>query len=297
MTTDTKLPHSFWKSRLEELKSGVQTMTNGELAEKFGVTRKQILNAKTAFGIKREVIQPCWKSREPEIRELATSMTVRQMAKHFGTGLNNMYAQIAKAGVSAMMAPIPEAKFAGGVESLVAAAATMTEAELCEKFNISPSTVRRHLRRSGASCKPSPPPNIRWTEKEKAEIEKMRAAGMKTAEIAAHFDTNEKNMHRRMQAFGMLKRHPTSVAPKVKQSVKRSKPRLPALPVSKPGRIPGSAVRLPKPKPEPAQIIIPENVKMTISHFNPPPNTRICNGSSAERYDPKARTVGARWGY
>lgn len=296
MTTLDKIPYGFWNTRREELKQFAQTMTNGELAVKFGVTRKQIRNALTSFDIKRELIQPCWKEREEEVKALAPKMTAREMAAHFETSVDNMYARLAQFGVSAV-AFHPKAKFDGGVEGLVEAAATMTEAQLCEKFGITTRTVRKHLKRSNVSCRPSAHPNRRWDEEDKAAIGKLYAEGSTIEQIAAQYGTTEKNMRRRMQLFGMMKRHPTSVVPKVKQVVTRAKPRLPALPASRPGRIPGSAIRLPKPKPEPAQIIMPENVKMTISHFNPPPGTRICNGSSYERYDPKARTVGARWGY
>jgi len=296
MTTLDKIPYGFWNTRRDELKQFAHTMTNGELAVKFGVTRKQIRNALTSFDIKREVIQPCWKEREEEVKALAPNMTAREMAAHFGTSLDNMYARLAQFGVSAV-AFHPKAKFDGGVEGLVEAAAAMTEAQLCEKFGITPRTVRKHLKRSNVSCLPSAHPNRRWDDEDTAVIQSMRAAGKTIEEMAEHFGTTPKNMRRRMQMLGMMKRHPTSVAPKVKQVVKRASPRLPALPASRPGRIPGSAIRLPKPKPAPAQIIMPDNVKMTISHFNPPANTRICKGSSAERYDPNARTVGARWGY
>lgn len=291
-----KIPYGFWNTRQEELKSLVQTMTNDEMAEKFQVTRKQIRNALTSFDIKRVVQAPCWKSREDEMKALAPTMTAREMAAHFGTSLDNMYARLAQYGVSAL-ASHPKAKFDGGVEGLVEAAATMTEAQLCEKFGISPRTVRKHLKRTNVTCKPSDHPNRKWGDEDKASIGKMYSDGKTIEQIAEQYGTTEKNMRRRMQLFGMMKRHPTSVVPKSHDAVKRARPRLPGLPASRPGRIPGSAIRMPKPKPIPAEIIMPADAKITIQHFNPPPGTRICNGSSYERYDPKARTVGARWGY
>lgn len=296
MKKSKTIPYGFWNTRKEELRRCADSMTNSELAEKFQVTNDQIRNALYSFGVKRVAQQTCWKSREAELRELAPKMTARELAAHFDTSMSNIYERLSQFGLSSMPYQ-PTAKFPGGIEALLAAAPTMTKAELCEKFGICISTVRKYLSDAGVSCKPTRHPSRKWTPEQKAEIESLIAEGKTIDEIAKHFGTTEANVRRRMQLFGMMKRHPTSVVTKVKQVVKRVKPRLPALPASRPGRIPGSAVRMPKPKPEPAQIIMPENVKVTISHFNPPPGTRICNGSSHERYDPKARTVGARWGY
>lgn len=301
MTKSKTIPYGFWNARKEELRRCADSMTNSELAAKFQVTNDQIRNALYSFGVKRVAQKTCWKSREAELRDLAPKMTTRELAAHFDTSMSNIYERLSQFGLSSMQYQ-PTAKFPGGIEALLAAAPTMTKAELCEKFGICISTVRKYLSDAGASCKPTRHSNRKWTSEHKAEIEKMIAARMKIIEIAEHFGTTEANVRRRMQLFGMMKPHPTSVVPKIQVKPKKKiaapkgctnaicKP-------SRPGRIPGSSVIIPNSKKVPAEIIMPADAKITISHFNPPPGTRICNGSSYERYDPKARTVGARWGY
>lgn len=282
MTKNERLPYGFWKEHGEELKRQAQTKTNSELAKHFNITKKQITNAITLFQIKRPALRKCWKSCVEEMKALAPTMNAKAMAAHFSTSVDNMYSRLGQYGIVARSSRQPT-KFAGGLEGLAEAAPTMTEDQLCAKFAITRRTVRKHLKRLAVSCKAPEHGSRIWGEDRKAQIEHMRNAGKTIEQIAEHFCTTPMYMRKRLQMYGVSTRQAMPAVPRPRQPATAApKVRKPKLP----GRIAGSAVYVPRPKPKPAQIIVPADVKITIVEFCPPPGTRICNGSSTQHYSP-----------
>lgn len=293
--TKKRLPKGYFAALRPQMEEDAKTMSNTEMAEKYNTTRAGISVQLTKMGIKRPTEDINWSSRKAEFLELAAKTYPRAIAEHFGTTISKVYATMKRFGIHAVRTPKAFALDDKKAE-LEQMAKDMTQTEIAKKLDVHPRTVKKFIGRKGIECKPGRQKISVWDSARKEEVLKMQADGMTPATIADHFGVAEPHLRKRMRMLGSPL-DSAKPAPKAPKPVLVKKSRLPALPPSRPGRIPGSAVRVPKPKPDPAQIIMPENVKMTISHFNPPPNTRICNGSSYERYDPKARTVGARWGY
>lgn len=293
--TKKRLPKGYFAALRPHMEEDAKTMSNTEMAKKYNTTRAGISVQLTKMGIKRPTDDIDWSSRKAEFLELAAKTYPRAIAEHFGTTLSKVYATMKRFGVHAVRTPKAFALDDKKAE-LERMAKDMNQTEIAKKLSVHPRTVKKFTERKGIKCKADHSKVIIWDEERKAAVLKMQADGMASQKIAEHFGVAEPHLRKRMRMLGSPL-DSSKPAPKAPKPVLVKKPRLPALPASRPGRIPGSAVRLPKPKPEPAQIITPENVKHTIQHFNPPKDIRICNGSSAERYDPKARTVGARWGY
>lgn len=293
--TKKRLPKGYFAALRPQMEEDAKTMSNVEMAKKYNTTRAGISVQLTKMGIKRPTEDIDWSSRKAEFLELAAKTYPRAIAEHFGTTLSKVYATMKRFKVQALRTP-KAFTLDGQKSELEQMLKDMTQSEIAEKLAVHPRTVKKFIDRNGIEFKADQSKVVIWNEERKAAVLKMQADGITAQKIAESFGVAEQHLRKRMRMLGAPLE---SAARPVKAPAKvvSKKPRLPALPASKPGRIPGSAIRLPKPKPVPAQIIMPENVKMTISHFNPPANTRICNGSSAERYDPKARTVGARWGY
>ena len=296
-TTATKkrLPKGYFAALRPQMEEDAKTMSNVEMAEKYNTTRAGISVQLTKMGIKRPTEDIDWVERKAEFLDMASKTHPRAIAAHFGTTLSKVYATMKRFGVRAARTPKAFALDVKKLE-LERMAQDMSEAEIAQHLEVHPRTVKKFIERKGIKCKADQRKIILWDEARKAEVLKMQADGMPAAKIAEHFGIIEAHLRKRMRMLGapLDSAAPTPKAPK---AVIAKKPRLPALAPSLPGRVHGSAVYAPKPKRAPAQIIVPDNVKITIQHFSPPPGTRICNGSSHERYDPKARTVGARWGY
>lgn len=294
-TTKKRLPKGYFAALRPQMEEDAKTMSNTEMAKKYNTTRAGISVQLTKMGIKRPTDDIDWSSRKAEFLDMAAKTYPRAIAEHFGTTLSKVYATMKRFKVQALRTPKAFA-LDGQKSELEQMLKDMTQSEIAEKLAVHPRTVKKFIDRKGIKFKADQSKVVIWNEERKAAVLKMQADGMLASKIAEHFGVAEAHLRKRMRMLGspLDSAKPALKAPK---PVPVKKPRLPALPASRPGRIPGSAVRMPKPKPAPAQIIMPENVKHTIQHFNPPKDIRICNGSSAERYDPKARTVGARWGY
>ena len=293
--TKKRLPKGYFAARRSEMEEDAKTMSNIEMAKKYNATRAGISVQLTKMGIKRPTEDIDWNSRKAEFLELAEKTYPRAIAEHFGTTLSKVYATMKRFKVQALRSPRPFA-LDGKKSDLERMAKEMTQSEIAEKLAVHPRTVKKFIVRKGIKCKTDHSKVVIWNEERKAAVLKMQADGMAAQKIAESFGVGESHLRKRMRMLG-ASLDSAMPSPKESKPVPVKKPRLPALAPSLPGRVHGSAVYVPKPKRAPAQIIMPDNVKMTISHFNPPENTRICNGSSSERYDPKARTVGARWGY
>lgn len=296
-TTSTKkrLPKGYFAALRPQMEEDAKTMSNTEMAEKYNTTRAGISVQLTKMGIKRPTEDIDWSARKAEFLELAAKTYPRAIAEHFGTTLSKVYATMKRFKVQALRTPKAFA-LDGQKSELEKMLKEMTQSEIAEKLAVHPRTVKKFIDRKGIKFKADQSKVVIWNEERKAAVLKMQADGMAAQKIAEHFGVAEPHLRKRMRMLGSTM-DSAKPAPKAPKPVLVKKPRIPALPVSRPGRIPGSAVRMPKLKPIPVEIIMPADAKITISHFNPPPGTRICNGSSAERYDPKARTVGARWGY
>lgn len=296
-TTETKkrLPKGYFAALRPQMEEDAKTMSNVEMAEKYNTTRAGISVQLTKMGIKRPTEDIDWSARKAEFLELAAKTYPRAIAEHFGTTLSKVYATMKRFKVQAVRTPKAFA-LDGQKSEIEQMLKEMTQSEIAEKLAVHPRTVKKFIDRKGIKFKADQRKVVIWNEERKAAVLKMQADGMADQKIAEHFGVAEPHLRKRMRMLGSPL---TSAAPPAKKPAKvvTKKPRLPALTPSLPGRVHGSAVYVPKPKPAPAKIITPDNVKHTIHNFNPPPNTRICNGSSYERYDPKARTVGARWGY
>lgn len=294
-STKKRLPKGYFATLRSEMEKDAMTMSNVEMAEKYNTTRAGISVQLTKMGIKRPTEDIDWTARKAEFLSMAKKTHPRAIAEHFNTTLSKVYATMKRFKVQALRTPRPFA-LDGKKSELEQMAKDMTQTEIAKKLDVHPRTVKKFIGRKGIECKTGQQKITMWDSARKEEVLKMQADGMAPEKIAEHFEVGEDHLRKRMRMLG-APLHGAAPIVKTPKAVIAKKPRLPALTPSLPGRVHGSAVYVPKPKRAPAQIIMPDNVKMTISHFNPPANTRICNGSSYERYDPKARTVGARWGY
>jgi len=295
MSTNKHLPHRYWHDRRAELAHDVETMDNQQLAVKHGTTVKRISNILSKFGIRAKNQKIDWLARADELKTLAATHTPKQLAAHFGTNTENMYSALHRAGVSAML-DIPTVGLALHADELKRLAHTMSEAQLAAHFEVSPLTVRHHLRHNGLQCLRVQRATSagQWRER-KPEIQTLITSGHRVPALSQHFDVAEDHMRKVLARLNIkIGRLPTmpreidSLPRKPKQQPKTT-PALKAVPSGSIKLLPASKV--------PVKTIFPEGVKRTILAFCPPPDARFCNGSSTQPYDPNARTVGVRSHY
>lgn len=273
-------PHRYWQDRRVELASDALTMDNQQLAAKHNTTSKRISNILSKLSIQSKVQKVCWETREHELKLLAETHTPTQLAAHFGATLANMYSVIHRYGVTAATADQP-ANLAKFNEELARLAPTSTEPQLAQHFSLARRTVRNHLKRNGLQCLAIAPASraSQWRER-KPEIEQMLAKGCRVPELAQHFKTSpdfiRKTLHRLGLKLGRIAPSPKAKAPRA------TKPKMHMGLQA----VRSTSIKTPAVTNAPVEIIIPENVKITIAKFSPSPAMRVCNGTSSETYKP-----------
>ena len=273
-------PHRYWQDRREELANDALTMDNQQLAAKHNTTNKRISNILSKLSIQSKVQKVCWETREHELKLLAETHTPTQLAAHFGANLANMYSVIHRYGITAATADQP-ANLVKFTDELTRLAPTMTEPQLAEHFSIVRLTVRKHLKRNGLQCLSITPASraSQWRAR-KPQIEQMLSNGFRIPELAQHFKATPDCMRKTLYRLG-LKLGRQAPTPKAKQP-RASKPKM----HTGLQAVRSTSIKTPAVTNAPVEIIIPENVKITIAKFSPSPAMRVCNGTSSETYKP-----------
>lgn len=275
MSKESKPERFNWIDKRDQLAEDAKTMTCAEMAEKYGTYRSNIQAALYRMGIKINTKVVDWSLHVEEMKRLAPTHTVKDMAKHFNADPGNMYVVLRRHGIEPKYADRPP-RFSGGLAELARLAETMTEQELAEHFAIARLTVRKHLKRIGIKCK-RPGDSNTW-ESRRDDLTSKVAEGWTCEQMAEHYGCSVSALRNALSRIGVgikdvkraerTKKEPAKTAAPQSQQLKQTKP----APVQEPRR--------------PVQIVMPENVKFTRAPFNPPPGSRICNGSSTTPYDP-----------
>lgn len=273
MSQESKPERFTWIDKRDQLAEDAKTMTCAEMAEKYGTYRSNMQTALYRLGIKIANKIVDWSLHVEEMKRLAPTHTVKDMAKHFNADPGNMYVVLRRHGIEPKHAERPP-KFSGGLAELARLSETMTEKELAEHFAIAQLTVRKHLKRLGIQCKP---PDNTW-ESRREEVTRKVAEGWTCERLAEHYGCSVSALRNALSRIGVGIKEVKRAARPAAEAAKPAAPKPPQIQQTKPA--PSSAPR------GPVQIVMPANVKFTRAPFNPPPDSRICNGSSTAPYVP-----------
>ena len=235
-----------------------------------------------------------------QLRQDAETMTCKQLAEKYETTSQSMLSKLNRLGIKCQRI---RNNWTARLDELKALAARMTPRELAEHFGTSTDYVYILLARLKIKAAATS-----WPVRFEGGLEalKQMAPVMNVTELAAHFHIDRRTVRLNLKRLGMecKKFEPVSRPPKAKRiAAKRQVPSVKpgakkaAKPAPKPAPV---AQRAAAPKPtirREVQTITPADVKRTIVQFRPPPYAPICNGSSTQRYDPKARAISVRSSY
>lgn len=265
MTKKERKPRGFWLSRREQLTADALTMTQRQMAAKYDATEVSIGACLRYMGIKTGSAYYC-------IEDLAKTMTANELAAHFGASVKNIYAALALRGIKSK--PVKERTDLDACKDDIARLApTMTASDLAAHLGVGRATLRHAMDRLGIE-RNTRQRQPEWGEDRKQQIKQMLAEGKHPSAIAEHYGIVESYLRNRMLRMG------------IKLSQIAPQPRKPRI-ASKAGRQKPvqRAAYMPKSPSAPVQIIIPENVKITIAQLDTA-GMRLCNGTSTQAYSP-----------
>lgn len=234
-----------------------------------------------------------------QMQQDAKTMTCKQMAEKYGTTPQALRDRLIRHGIEFQRV---RNNWSERLDELKALAARMTAKELAEHFGMKIDYAYTLLQRLNVKAAPTT-----WPVRFKGGIEAMKqhAPNMTVPELSAHFDIDRRTVRLNLKRLGLecksIERTPRAAAPRVEPRSTRPSPqplpRIKPVPVKKPTQVPQRAAAPKAAVKRQVQIIMPADAKITIVDFCPPPGTRICNGSSTQAYNPKARAVSVRSGY
>lgn len=276
MTQEVPAQRIRWADHREQLAIDAKTMTNLQLAEKFGVNRYSMRKALERLGIEPKPSIINWSEKLEELKFLAKTMTYKELAAHFGVTPMGIYATCQNYKVTPQPPKRPE-RFFGRLAELKEKAPTMSATELAEHFGASLQAVRDNLKALKIEC--APDKRFIWDQRTE-EIKRLVAAGNTYEQLAGRYGCKVSTLRNAVWRMGLsVKRQPKSEA---KQRPAPAATQEKVQPVFNRRAAPAAGAASIKA----AQIVMPENVKFISAPFNPPPDCRICNGSSTDAYKP-----------
>lgn len=275
--SQSQKPRMQWLDMRDQIAKDAKTMSNAEMAKKYGVAKYVMRAALSRLGITPVSMVVDWSEKLDDVKQRAPTMTAQQLADHYSVTILTMYGVLSRYKINAVhqeRAP----RFSGGTEELAKMAPMMTEKELADHFRITALTVRKHLKRMGIQCKQLESEGL-WQSRLKEVVTKVDQ-GCTTDELAQHFGCTVTALRNGLYRVGLKLK--TAKRPRPKRAKKEAPKASTANPSA---TTPQPTKRAPEKRKAP-QIVTPENVKVTRAPFSPPPNSRICNGSSTTPYNP-----------